>query len=172
LKTVLFPPPLEKEIYLVRQLQLSAHNTFGKAQDVALYEYKIVTPTKDFYICIFPRLHNINDLQLDENAQLKMLKLSNSIVHCNLSRSTDGTCLDLTNELRKFVLYFDHNNVTMDQFLKYIYAIHSSNECVKLFDKMYVYLNDDEFSECSYHVSELKSVTFPDFIRHNLLFDI
>jgi len=55
----------------------------------------------------------------------------------------------------------------MDSFLHYVYTIHSSKDFVKLFDKMYVYLNDDDFTECTYHVNELKSITFPEFIMEH-----
>lgn len=154
IKSIIYRAPSEKEVYLVRSLQLGIG---------MLYEYKVITPSKDYYLCVLPHIKAIDDISFHKDAQLHLLKLSNSIVHCNLSSNSSETMIDLTNELRKFVLFFDNNSVMMSTFLSYVYAIHA--ESAQTFHKLQVYLNDDDFTECTYSVDELCNISFPQCLK-------
>lgn len=154
IKSIIYPCPSEKEVYLVRALEL----------DIGmLYEYKVITPSKDYYLCVLPSIQPIGKVSFDKDAQLRLLKRSNSIVHCNLSSNCSEIMLDLTNELRKFVLFFDNESVMMSTFLNYVYVTHA--ESAQTFHKLHVYLNDDDFTECVYSVDDLCNISFPQCLK-------
>lgn len=162
IKSIMYPTTSEKEVYLVRKLQLGAGT---------LCEYKVVTPSKDYYLCILPHIVPIEDITFDQQTTQKIFKLSNSIVHCNLcsdlSSAGAESMLDLTNELRKFVLFFGNKSVMMSTFISYVYAIHSANH-LKTFNALRVYLNDNDFTELSFPVDDLYKTSFPNFYEMTL----
>lgn len=160
IKSIMYPITSEKEVYLVRQLDLGSGT---------LCEYKIVTPSKDYYLCALPHILPIEDITFNQQTTQNLFKLSNSIVHCNLSSncSSSENILDLTNELRKFILLFGNESIMMSTFISYVYAIHSADH-LKTFNTLCVYLNDNDFTQLTYSVDDLYKTSFPNFYEMTL----
>lgn len=113
--------------------------------------------------------HIQNKLQELNNFEILNNKM-NTILHCNFYWDNDPeTILELTEDLRHFVLHFDCDETTLYKFIKYIIKKYNLNVDLEDHDTCGIFLikNDDFFSEVKVTINDSKYMTFKEVINDN-----
>jgi len=128
------------------------------------YTLKYIGENKDnIQKYIKEKLYNINELE-------KLNSEFNQILHCNFYWKDDpDTILDLTTDIRYFVLHFDCEETTIYKFIKYIIHDYDLNVDLEDYDNCGLFLikNDDSFSEIKISINDAKFMNFKEIIKTN-----
>jgi hypothetical protein len=163
---------------------------FSKGVNVYKYVYKNVKPFENDTHLKFIKKLNIKNLEMyeyeynfEENHFNKIyrinliseydmnikehIKNTNSILNCSLyyknEKGDDVVIFDLTDDIRYFSTYFKCEDIKMDIFVKYVYYVYSATISNLNKDENYKLLiikNDDDFTEISKELNEIKNMSF------------
>lgn len=152
--------------------------------DLTVYEFELKTIDVDKnynnnyilkYIINNDEINNEKEIIREmENKLLKSYDIEllheklNKILHCSFYWEEDPDVLiDLTSDLRHFILYFDCDKTTMFNFLKYMINNYNLNIDSNNNNKcgLYIIKNDDLFSELRINLDNSKDITFKEIFN-------
>lgn len=155
-----------------------------KLDELSIYEFELkkIDINKNYNNNYILKYIINNDEIKDERKEMnemknKLLKLYdiellheklNKILHCSFYWEEDPDVLiDLTNDLRHFILYFECDKTTMFNFLKYMINNYKLNIDSNNEDKcgLYIIKNDDMFSEVRITLENSKDITFKEIFN-------
>jgi hypothetical protein len=157
--------------------------------DIIVYEYKLQTINNENnyngnYILKYiidkemdrEEIEEDREEKIKEEIENKLIKLYdmewlheklNKILHCSFYWEEDsGTIIDLTSDLRHFILYFDCDKTTMCKFMKYMINIYKLNINDNSKCGIYIIKNDETFSEIKISMNNSKDITFYEIFNN------
>ena len=134
------------------------------------YSVHLNDKTHDMIVVFSKNKDNLIDI-IDEEQIYRKIPCKNILVYCSLVDEDENIILDLTNTLRNFAYHFesDDSSSKMSNFLEYL-KYYSKKEDVSLdfnnLENYYlmIYMNDDEFTEYKYKLSDILEKNYRDLL--------